>query len=156
MLIVLLFVLVCVWGRDIACRYFININNNVNTSSIKTIANTTSSPLYTVCRYVLPLHCPRVCVVEGSSWTGMASIRGVWLLSAPFVMGVLPLSMMVSDMVVLLAGPQSLWCCCSLHDLLVYILQLPLLVCVPVVIAIVMAIVGLLDLGRMSWWQCFW
>ena len=36
---VLLFVLVSVWGRDVAGRYFINIiiTNNVNTSSTKTM-----------------------------------------------------------------------------------------------------------------------
>ena len=61
-------------------RAFINIiNNNVNTSYIKTTGNTTSSPLYIVRLYFrykrmsFPSLHLRVCVVEWLSWwMGMA------------------------------------------------------------------------------------
>ena len=95
----------------------INNNNNINAFSIKIIANTTSYPLYIICTYFRPLHCPHIHVVEGLSWVGMTSTMGVLLLWVPFAIGVLLLwVMMASDMVILLAYCYSLRCWSIFHD----------------------------------------
>ena len=58
------------------------VNNRVNTSSIKTIVNITSSPLYNVHTYFPSLHYLHVSVVEGSLdgdgvQHGCAAVAGV-------------------------------------------------------------------------------
>ena len=59
---------VCVEGRDVTGKHFINIiNNNVNTFSIKTISNTTLA-IITITNTVPSapsLRCPHVHVVKG-------------------------------------------------------------------------------------------